>query len=178
MKKKALPLGKVYQLIEPGPVVMVATRWCDKTNIMTMSWHMMVEFEPPTLACIISANNYSFGLLKASRECVINIPTAELAEKVVRCGNMSGRKVDKFRALGLTPATAASVSAPLIAECYANLECKLVDTRMANKYNMFILEVVKAWIDRSVKQPRTLHHRGRGAFMIAGETIKLPSRKK
>lgn len=151
MKKKALPLGKVYQLIEPGPVVMVATRWRDKTNIMTMSWHMMVEFEPPTVACIISANNYSFGLLKASRECVINIPTAELAEKVVRCGNMSGRKVDKFQALGLTPATAVSVSAPLIAECYANLECKLVDTRMANKYNMFILEVVKAWIDRSVK---------------------------
>jgi len=178
MKKKALPLGKVYQLIEPGPVVMVATRWRDKTNIMTMSWHMMVEFEPPTLACIISANNYSFGLLKASRECVINIPTAELAEKVVRCGNMSGRKVDKFQALGLTPATAVSVSAPLIAECYANLECKLVDTRMANKYNMFILEVVKAWIDRSVKQPRTLHHRGRGAFMIAGETVKLPSRMK
>jgi len=178
MKKKALPLGKVYQLIEPGPVVMVATRWRDKTNIMTMSWHMMVEFEPPTVACIISANNYSFGLLKASRECVINIPTAELAEKVVRCGNMSGRKVDKFQALGLTPATAVSVSAPLIAECYANLECKLVDTRMANKYNMFILEVVKAWIDRSVKQPRTLHHRGRGAFMIAGETVKLPSRMK
>jgi flavin reductase (DIM6/NTAB) family NADH-FMN oxidoreductase RutF len=109
---------------------------------------------------------------------VINIPTVELADKVVRCGNMSGRKVDKFRALGLTPVKAAGVSAPLIAECYANLECKVVDTRMANRYNMFILEVVRAWIDRSVKQPRTMHHQGRGAFMIAGETVKLPSRMK
>jgi flavin reductase (DIM6/NTAB) family NADH-FMN oxidoreductase RutF len=178
MKKKSLSLPRVYQLIEPGPVVMVSTSWRGKTNIMTMSWHMMVEFEPPMLACIISANNYTFSLLKASRECVINIPTVELADKVVRCGNMSGRKVDKFRALGLTPVKAAGVSAPLIAECYANLECKVVDTRMANRYNMFILEVVRAWIDRSVKQPRTMHHQGRGAFMIAGETIKLPSRMK
>ena len=178
MSKQSLPLSRVYQLIEPGPVVMVSTSWRGKTNVMTMSWLMPVEFEPPLLACILSADNYSFDLLKSSRECVINIPTAELAEKVVECGNTSGRSLDKFQALELTPQAAARVAAPLVAECYANLECKVVDTDMVNKYNLFILEVVQAWIDASVKQPRTLHHCGEGDFMVAGETLHLPSAMK
>lgn len=66
--------------------------------------------------------------------------------------------------------------APLIDECYANLECKLVDTRMTAKYCLFIAGVVKARVDPSVKHPRTIHHLGRGAFMVAGRTIKLPSK--
>jgi hypothetical protein len=49
---------------------------------------------------------------------------------------------------------------------------------MVNRYGFFVLEVVKAWIDPAIRDPRTLHHRGRGTFMTAGETIKLPSRKK
>jgi flavin reductase (DIM6/NTAB) family NADH-FMN oxidoreductase RutF len=109
---------------------------------------------------------------------VINIPTMELAEKVVACGNNSGRETDKFQTYGLTPVAASRVRAPLIAECYANLECRVVDTREVNRYCLFILEVLKAWIDPARKNPRTLHHMGRGAFMVAGETIKLRSRMK
>lgn len=135
-KKRAFPLSKVFSLLQSGPTVMVSTALKDQTNIMTMSWHMMMEFEPPLVGCIISEQNYSFELLKKSKECVLNIPTVELADKVVRCGNLSGRTHDKFKLLSLTPAPASIVKAPLIAECYANLECKLVDTRMANKYNM------------------------------------------
>lgn len=145
---------------------------------MPMSWHMMVEFEPPLVACIVSNRNYTFNLLRASRECVLNIPTAELSKNVVACGNTTGRKLDKFKAFNLTPETASRVKVPLIKECYANLECKIVDTSMATKYNLFILEVLKAWIDRSQKSPRTLHHMGSGTFMIAGKKIKLPSKKK
>jgi flavin reductase (DIM6/NTAB) family NADH-FMN oxidoreductase RutF len=117
-------------------------------------------------------------LLRKTRECVINIPTSVLAGQVVKCGNTSGRRLDKFKACGLTPAPAALVGAPLIAECYANLECRIADSRMVNKYNFFVLEVVKAWIDPSVKNPRTLHHRGMGRFMVAGDTAKLPSKMK
>lgn len=93
--------------------MLVTTAHKGRANIMTQSWHTMMEFEPP-----------------------------------------------------------------LIAECYANLECRVADTRMVNKYNFFVLEVVKAWFDPSVKNPRTLHHHGRGVFMVAGETIRLPSRMK
>jgi flavin reductase (DIM6/NTAB) family NADH-FMN oxidoreductase RutF len=97
---------------------------------------------------------------------------------VVACGNTSGRRVDKFEAFRLTAVPAARVAAPLIAECYANLECKVVDARLAAKYNFFVLEVVKAWIDPSRKNPRTIHHRGRGVFAVDGRTIRLPSRAK
>ena len=178
MAKRSLALSKVYTLLEPGPVVLVTTAHKGRTNIMTLSWHCMMEFEPPLVGFVLSNRNDSFELLKASRECVINIPTVELAKQVVAVGNSHGRKLDKFAAFGLTAKPAAHVKAPLIDECYANLECKVVDTRLVNQYNFFVLEVVKGWIDPSQKIPRTLHHRGKGVFMVAGETIKLPSRMK
>jgi len=175
MEKTTFPLSQVYRLLEPGPVVMVTTARKGRTKIMTMSWHTMMEFAPPIVGCVISNRNYSFEILKATRECVINIPTVELAEKVVDCGNASGRRVDKFKAFGLTPVAAACVKAPLIAECHANLECKVIDGKLVAKYNFFVLEVVKAWIDPSRKHPRTIHHQGEGVFMVAGRTIHLPS---
>jgi flavin reductase (DIM6/NTAB) family NADH-FMN oxidoreductase RutF len=178
MAKRSFPLSKVYGMLEPGPVVLVTTSVKGLANIMTLSWHMMIDFEPPIVGCVISNRNYTFNILKATRECVINIPTVELAEKVVGCGNTSGRKIDKFKVFGLTQATALHVEAPLIEECYANLECKVIDDRMVARYNLFILEVLKAWIDPARKDPMTIHHRGRGAFMVAGETIRLPSKMK
>lgn len=178
MAKRTYPLSKVYGLLEPGPVVLITTAHKGQTDIMTQSWHTMMEFEPPLVGCVISALNHSFDLLKASRECVINIPTLEIADKVVGCGNTSGRKTDKFKRFDLTPSPAALVKAPLVKECYANLECVVADTRMVNKYNFFVLEVVKAWIDPAMKNPNTLHHFGKGNFMIAGETIRLASRMK
>ena len=178
MAKRAYPLSRVYGLLEPGPVVLVTTARKGRANIMTMSWHTMMEFEPPLIGCVISGRNASFDTLRATKECVINIPTLDLAKQVVGVGNCSGRTVDKFAKFGLTPVEAAQVKAPLIAECYASLECRVADTRLVNSYNFFIFEVVKAWIDPAVKNPKTLHHRGSGEFMIAGDTIKLPSRMK
>jgi flavin reductase (DIM6/NTAB) family NADH-FMN oxidoreductase RutF len=178
MSRRNLPLAKVYGLLEPGPVVLVTTARGDHRDIMTMSWHTMLEFEPPLIGCVISNRNHSFKLLKATRECVINLPAADLAEQVVGCGNTSGARVDKFARFGLTPVAASCVGAPLIAECFANLECRVVDTRLVNKYCFFVLEVVKAWVDPAVKAPRTLHHRGRGRFMVAGAEIQLKSRMK
>ncbi len=178
MAKKSFPLSKVYSLLEPGPVVMVTTARHGHPNIMTMSWHMMIEFEPPLVGCIISNRNYSFDLLKATNECVINIPAVEIAEKVVGCGNTSGAKIDKFKKFGLTPNPAVKVGAPLIDECYANLECLVVDTKMVDEYCLFILEVVKAWINPAAKNPQTIHHLGKGNFLVAGKKIKLKSKMK
>jgi flavin reductase (DIM6/NTAB) family NADH-FMN oxidoreductase RutF len=178
MAKASFPLSKVYTLIEPGPVVLLATAGGGKSNVMAMSWHVMLDFEPPLLGCVVSDRNYSFGLLKSSKECVINIPTVEIADKVVRCGNSSGRRVDKFKRCGLTPTAGKYASAPLIDECFASLECRVVDTSMVAKYGLFVLQVVKAWKDPAVKHPRTIHHCGRGNFMVAGKAVKLRSRAK
>jgi flavin reductase (DIM6/NTAB) family NADH-FMN oxidoreductase RutF len=173
---KEFPLSKVYQLLEPGPVVLLTTSRKGRANVMTMSWHMMVEFEPPLVACVVSDANYSFAALRAARECVIAIPAVKLGSKVVGIGNCSGREVDKFAAFHLTPAPAKTVAPPLIAECFANLECKVADTRMVSQYNLFILEVVKAWRDPAQKNPKTIHHHGYGTFVVDGRTIRLKSK--
>jgi flavin reductase (DIM6/NTAB) family NADH-FMN oxidoreductase RutF len=177
MAKKPFPLAKVYTLLEPGPVTLVTTCRDGKPNVMTMSWQTMLDFEPPLVSCVISGS-YSFETLKKTKECVIAIPTVEISEKVVGCGNTSGADTDKFQKFGLTPLPASQVKAPLIAECFANLECKVTDTRMVSKYGLFILEVVKAWIDPAVKNPRTIHHLGLGSFAVDGEKIKLKSKMK
>jgi len=173
---KELPLTKVYQLVEPGPVVLLTTARKGRADVMTMSWHMMVEFEPPLIACVVSNANHSFAALRATGECVIAIPARKLAAKAVRIGNASGRDIDKFKAFGLTPMPGERVAPPLIAECFANLECKVVDAGFVRKYNLFILEVLKAWIDPAQKNPKTIHHHGYGKFVVDGATIKLKSK--
>ena len=112
---KPLPLSEVYALLEPGPVVLLSTAKRNRPNVMTMSWHMMVEFEPPMVACICSGANYSFEALSTTSECVIALPARKLAAKVVKVGNCSGSDTDKFKTIGLTPLPASQVKAPLIA---------------------------------------------------------------
>lgn len=173
---RKLPLPRVYGLLEPGPVVLLTTAREGKANVMPMSWHTMMEFEPPLVGCVISGRNHTFDALRATKECVIAIPAVGIAKAVVGCGNVSGRDVDKFAKFGLTPLPASRVAAPLVGECHANLECRIADARMVAKYNFFVLEVLAAWSVRSSTEPRTIHHKGHGSFMVAGRTIKLPSR--
>ena len=177
MAMRDFPLSRVYQLLEPGPVVLLTTAQRGRANVMTMSWHMMVEFEPPLVACVVSDGDFSFTALRATKECVIAIPAAKLARTVVAVGNCSGRDVDKFAAFGITPKKAARVHAPLIAECFANLECRVADTTLVIRYNLFVLEVVKAWRDPAQKNPKTIHHHGFGKFAVDGRMISIASRK-
>lgn len=178
MVKRILPLGKVYGLLETGPVVLLSTASKGVPNVMTMSWHTMLDFDPPLIGCVVSDRDYSFEALRKTKECVINIPTVELARQVVGCGNTSGKDLDKFRKFSLTPAKALLVKAPLIEECYANIECKVVDGRFVEKYGFFVLQGINAWICRSSRKMKTLHHMGHGTFMVAGRTIRLRSKMK
>jgi flavin reductase (DIM6/NTAB) family NADH-FMN oxidoreductase RutF len=79
VNKREFPLGEVYRLLEPGPVVLVTTCRAGRANIMPMSWHTMMEFVPPLVGCVISDQNYTFEVLRATGECVLNVPTVELA---------------------------------------------------------------------------------------------------
>src|SRR5262245_22636751 len=166
--KKDFPVGNIRRFLEPGPIVLVSSAWRGETNIMTMGWHMIMEFEPSLVGCYIRTKRSSFDMVRNSRECVINIPTADLAPKVVGIGNTSGADVDKFAKFKLTAIAGEKVKAPLIGECFANLECKLVDSSLIRKYSLFVLEVVKAHVATSPEYPRTIHYRGGGVFMISG----------
>src|SRR6185436_3591116 len=129
MKKRDHPVDDVRRFLEPGPIVLVSSAWKSKTNIMTMGWHMVMSEEPALVGCFIWDRNHSFEMIRKSRECVINVPTVDLATTVVRIGNTSGAKVDKFERFGLTAVRGREVKAPLIDECHANFECRLVDSR-------------------------------------------------
>jgi flavin reductase (DIM6/NTAB) family NADH-FMN oxidoreductase RutF len=169
---KEFLLSRAFELIEPGPVVLLTTSDKGKANVMTMSWHMDVEFTPQ-FACIVSEGDYSFTALKKNKECVIGIPTIEMIDKVVGIGNCSGQDVDKFEKFKIATLPAEKVKPPLIAECLANIECRVIDSSLVKKYNLFILEGVKAWIDPKHKEKRTFHANGDGTFRTDGQTLNL-----
>src|SRR5205809_2641230 len=95
-RKRDYPLAKIRRFLEPGPIVLVSSAWKGRTNIMTMGWHMMMGEEPSLIGCFIWDENHSFEMIRRSKQCVINIPTVDLANTVVRIGNCSGRNTDKF----------------------------------------------------------------------------------
>ncbi|WP_295914654.1 flavin reductase family protein [uncultured Xanthomonas sp.] len=170
-RKLDFPTQDVRRFLEPGPVVLVSSAWKQQRDIMTLGWHMVLEFSPSLLACCISSANHSFALLRRSKQCVINLPTADLVDTVVGIGNTSGADLDKFAHFGLTAVPATHVAAPLIAECYASFECRLHDGSQIGKHGLFVWEVVKAHVAASPKRPRTLHYRGDGRFMLSGAEI-------
>lgn len=170
MIKKDFPVSNVRRFLEPGPIVLVSSAWKGEQDIMTMGWHMIMEFEPSLIGCYIWNENHSYNLIKNSKECVINVPTVDIATTVVKIGNCSGKDVNKFQQFNLTPLPGKKVKAPLIKECYANFECKVVE--LIKKYNLFILEVKKAHVATSPRFPKTIHYRGDGLFMISGPTVK------
>jgi flavin reductase (DIM6/NTAB) family NADH-FMN oxidoreductase RutF len=100
-----------------------------------------------------------------------------MARTVVGIGNCSGRDTDKFARFRLATEPAREVAPPLLPECVANLECRVVDTRLVNAHGLFVLEVVRAWIDPRRRGARTLHHHGHGRFVVDGGELRLRSAK-
>jgi flavin reductase (DIM6/NTAB) family NADH-FMN oxidoreductase RutF len=165
-----LPIDKAFMLIEPGPVILVTTSHGGRNNIMTISWHMVIDFTPQ-IALTTGPWNYSFQALRQTNECVLAIPTIDLAEKVVGIGDCSGADVDKFKQFDLTPLAAAEVKAPLIAECLACIECRVKN--YLESTGIFILEGIRAWIDNEREERRTFHANGDGTFVVDGNIINL-----
>lgn len=171
IEKTDYDLSEVRRILEPGPIVLVSSQHKGERNIMTMGWHMMMGFEPALFACYLWRGNHTYGLVRRSRECVINLPGSHLLDAVVGIGNCSGAQVDKFERFGLTAGRASQVGAPLIRECHANFECRLYEQRQTDAYHLFIWEVIAAHVAISPRLPETVHYRGNGEFMISGRTI-------
>ncbi len=162
---RTLPLSKAFTLVESGPVVLVTTHDEQKSNIMTISWNMVMDFTP-LFAITTGAWNFSFAAIKKTRECVISIPTIDMLDKVVGIGMCSGRDTDKFAKFKLTPVRASLVKAPLIKECFANIECEVVD--IIKPYNIVVLRGVAAYVDAARHEKRVIHSVGDGTFIADG----------
>lgn len=169
---KKMQLSNAFTLLEPGPVVLVTTNDGKKNNVMTISWTMVVGFTP-LFAITTGPWNYSFAALRKTKECVISIPTVDMIDKVIGIGTCSGADTDKFDKFMMTPVKGKNVKAPLIKECLANIECKVVD--IVKKHNIVVLEGISASFDNTRKVKRTVHAVGDGTFIVDGRKI---SRKK
>ena len=177
---ESLPIAKAFTLLEPGPVVLVTTNDSHKDNVMTISWTMVLDFSA-SFAITTGPWNYSYAALMKTKACVIAIPTVDLIDTVVGVGTCSGKDTDKFEKFHLTRVQATHVQAPLIEECLANIECRVVD--LIERHGIVVLEGLAATIDRSRKEKKTLHAVGDGTFVMDGRIIdrkemmrsKLPS---
>lgn len=165
---KRMQISRAFTLMESGPVVFVTTNDGKKNNIMTISWTMVVDFTPQ-FAITTGPWNYSYAALRKKRECVVAIPTVDLIDTVVGVGTCSGADTDKFERFGLTPVKGARVRAPLIRECLANVECRVVD--IVQKHGIVVLEGVAAYFDSARKEQRTLHAIGDGTFIVDGRRL-------
>ena len=170
--KHDLPLHEVRRYLEPGPVVLVTSSHRGERDVMVMGWHTVMEFSPSLIGCVIAPGNHSHGLVRASRECVINMPTAGQLEAVLGAGSTTGAEIDKFAAFGLTPEASEQVGAPSIRECHAQFECRLHDDSLVERYGFFIWEVVAARVAARPRHPETLHYKGDGTFMVSGKVIR------
>ena len=162
---RKLKLSRAFTLIEPGPVVLVTTNDGNKNNVMTISWTMVLDFSA-MFAMTTGDWNYSFAALRKTRECVISIPTVDLLDRVVGIGTCSGADVDKFARFNLTAVPGKAVNAPMIKECMANIECKVVD--LVSKHSIVVLEAVAAYVDPLRQEKRTIHAVGDGTFVVDG----------
>jgi len=163
-----LDLSRAFTLIEPGPVVLVSTWDGRRANLMTISWTMVLDFTP-VFAITTGAWNHSFAALKKTKECVIAIPGADLLDKVVGIGTCSGTDTDKFAQFNLTALPAGTVKPPLVAECLANIECRV--SAIINRHSIVVLDAQAAWVNPARKERRTLHAVGDGTFVVDGRRL-------
>jgi flavin reductase (DIM6/NTAB) family NADH-FMN oxidoreductase RutF len=166
------PLDRAFTFVESGPVLLISTHHNGKSNLMTVSCHASMGFDP-ILGICLGPWNFSYAALQETGECVVAVPPANLLEKVVDIGNCSGRDRDKFSAFDLTQEPATAVRAPLVAECLYNLECRVVNSNLANDYHFFVLQGVRAWRHPSPADTRSFHAVGDGTFILDGETVNL-----
>lgn len=180
----AVDLDKAYRLLNHGPTVLVSAAYKGRRNVMAAAWNMPLDFNPPKVAVVIDKQTYTRTLIEASGEFVLSVPPVALIQQVVAAGNQTGRDMgDKFEACGLTAAPASKVAAPLVEGCVAWLECKVLpEPTLAERYDLFLAEVVAAWADPAVfsegrwhiehDAQRSLHHVAGGAFFATGQPVQ------
>lgn len=152
-------IWKPGNMLYPLPVVMVTV--ADRTgkpNIITLAWVGTVCSDPPMVSISVRPERYSYSILKDTGEFVINLTTKELAFATDFCGVRSGRDVDKFREMGLTPVKADKVKAPLIKESPVNLECRVTEIKSLESHDMFLAEVAAVHADKKFMDKNRKFH--------------------
>lgn len=132
----------------PTPLALVSCAdQSGKGNIITLAWVGVVSNEPPMVSIAIRRGKYSYHLIKASGEFVLNLATEELLKETDYCGTVSGKNVDKWETSNFTPVPATRVKAPLIDRSPVNLECVVRHVLHLGSHDVFLSEVVASHVD-------------------------------
>ena len=183
--KKEVEVNRAKWLVEPGCVVLVTSGTMDNPNVMTFSWQTPVNSADPCLIILsISHVRYSYELIKQNHELVINVPGEDLLDQTHFAGCVTGKGIDKFKEADLTPIAAEVVEPPLIEECAAHLECRVVETFKMQSHDLLVCEVVRAvaeadffdgkWIPEKF---RTLHYLGGNKYGLMTQMVEARQTK-
>ncbi|HYO72698.1 MAG TPA: flavin reductase family protein [Archangium sp.] len=179
-----LELRRAYKLLNHGPTTLVTSTAHGRTNVMAAAWAMPIDFEPPKVAVVIAEGTFTREQVDASGEFTLCVPTRAQLEQVYAVGSVSGREEDKWARYGLKAAPASRVKAPLVEGCVGWLECRVLsEPDVQRKYDLFIAEVVAAWVEDSVwkegsfdfdgaDEQRSVHHVAGGLFFTTGERVQ------
>lgn len=171
---------KPGNMLYPLPVVMVTSKGKEgNPNIITIAWTGTICSDPPMVSISVRKERHSHKLISETGEFVINLTTEDLAYATDYCGVKSGRDVDKFKEMNLTPLKADKVSAPLIAESPVNLECKVTEVKELGTHDMFLAEVVAVHVDDAYMDDKNKFHLeyakpivySHGTYLKTGEEI-------
>ncbi|HEX3075592.1 MAG TPA: flavin reductase family protein [Lachnospiraceae bacterium] len=144
----AKEIWKPGNMLYPLPVVMVSCKREDeKPNIVTVAWVGTICTNPAMVSISVRPERYSYDIIKETKEFVINLTTKDLAKATDYCGVRSGRDVDKFKEMRLTPQASQSVKTPGIEQSPVNIECKLKEIVKLGSHDMFIAEVTAVQVD-------------------------------
>lgn len=180
-----LPLEKSWKLLNHGPVTIITSAHGGKSNVMAASWAMPLDYDPPKVLLVLDGTSYSRELVDASGEFGLQIPKRRIAAQTVAVGQSSGRDGDKFARFGLKTFPAQKIAAPMLEDCVAWLECKVIPDS-TQRYDLFIAEVVASYVDSAVFHDnewdfgadpleRTMHYISSGAFFATGERFGVPT---
>jgi flavin reductase (DIM6/NTAB) family NADH-FMN oxidoreductase RutF len=140
----------VKPLLFPMPATLVAAEHDGERGLITVAWIGMVSGTPPTIGMAVRATRNTLRLIEASGDFTVNVPSLGMEEAVDFCGIVSGKGIDKFAAAGLTASPASIVSAPLVAECPFNVECRVVGIHEMGEYRLVLGEIVETHADERI----------------------------
>lgn len=180
-KAPVAPLSDAYRLLNPGGVVLITVGDGDTDNLFAVTWNMPVRKDPGMMALLSGKGHHSYPFIARTGELGVNIPDASLADAVLGCGSVSGRKEpDKFARFGLTRQPAERIKAPLVAQCVANLECRVSQIVDLGSSSLIVAQILAATAATDHFQGghwtfdnglRLLHHLSGGRFCVSGEAI-------
>ena len=179
--RKEIPVTRARRLINAGNIVLVTSAYKDRKNILTLAWSTPLSHNRAYLGISVAKSHYSWELIHQSNEFHLNIPDRSLIKAALFCGKNSGRDIDKFQQTGLTSEKPKKLqSAPGVAECIGQAECRVIDKKDVGDHTFYIGEVLYAQAEEDIfnetwdiSKVKLIHHFGGTLFAVSSEILKV-----